>query len=149
MDASGSSIFKAIFKKIFLISKVSPLMTACHEPTRKGGVPHRGLTQAKVRAMCFSKSPQTPLYKRGALNGISLMQTSHLPPLLKRLDMSSPNVGIKGDFTAPSSSRKSLQHPYSKSQAKLYHQHSRWILQVLNTVMTNSASTTAKREYSY
>ncbi len=58
-------------------------MTACHEPTRKGGVPHRGLTQAKVRAMCFSKSPQTPLYKRGALNGISLMQTSRLPPLLK------------------------------------------------------------------
>jgi hypothetical protein len=42
-------------------------MTACHEPTRKGGVPHRGLTQAKVRAMCFSKSPQTPLYIKGGI----------------------------------------------------------------------------------
>jgi len=73
-------------------------MTAVHEPTGKGGVPHRGLTQAKVRAMCFSKSPQTPLYKRGALNGISLMQTSHLPPFAKEARHELAECGDQGGF---------------------------------------------------
>ena len=49
------------------------------------------------------------------------------PPFLKRLDISSPNVGTEGDFAARSFSRKPPQHTQCTSKAKLYHPHSRWV----------------------
>ena len=38
---------------------------------------------AKTNAMPVNEIPPTPLYKRGASRGLSPIQATHLPPLLK------------------------------------------------------------------
>jgi hypothetical protein len=131
---------------------------------------------AKGSRQSISKQnpPSPPLQK--VLQGFQWhfsQAKDYLPPFLKRLDMSSPNVGTEacpttllmlafvilseaknlmdsgtytleilrlaprndvlghaaeGDFAARSPSRRPPQHTHSTSMAKLYHQHSRWVL---------------------